>query len=118
MDLRTRQQLNRGYADTLARGFEFVLVPLVFGGLGLLVDGWLGTGRLVTVVLVVFGFVGMTFKLWLSYDAAMTREEEGAVWNRGPTGTAAMGPTTRRSTTARPNPTCPGTARPENEDGP
>ncbi|CAN5740061.1 hypothetical protein BH23ACT2_BH23ACT2_16510 [soil metagenome] len=102
MDLRTRQQLNRGYADTLARGFEFVLVPLIFGGLGWLVDGWLGTGRLVTVALVVFGFVGMTFKLWLSYDAAMKREEQGAVWSRGPTGTAAVRPTATRRTTARP----------------
>lgn len=84
MDLRARQQLNRGYADTLARGLEFALVPVVFGGIGWLVDGWLGTGRVFTIALVVFGFVGMTTKVWLSYDAAMKREEEGAIWNRGP----------------------------------
>lgn len=91
MELRDRQQLNRGYADTLARGLEFALVPVVFGGMGWLVDGWLGTGKIITIALVVFGFVGMTTKVWINYDAAMKREEEGAIWNRGASGAPVTG---------------------------
>jgi len=54
----------------------------VFGGIGWLIDRSLGTSPLFTIGLVVFGFVGMFVKLWLGYDAAMKREEDGAVWNR------------------------------------
>ncbi len=82
MDLLARRQLNKGYADTLARGFEFAAVPVVFGGIGWLIDRSLGTSPLFSIGLVVFGFVGMFVKLWLGYDAAMKREEDGAVWNR------------------------------------
>ena len=92
MDLRARRQLNKGYADTLARGFEFAAVPVVFGGIGWLVDGALGTAPMFTIGLVVFGFIGMFVKLWLGYDEAMKREEEGAVWNR-PRTTSRIGAT-------------------------
>ncbi len=37
-DLRAKQQLNRGYSDGLARGIEIVLTPLIFGGIGWLLD--------------------------------------------------------------------------------
>jgi F0F1-type ATP synthase assembly protein I len=85
MDLRARQQLNQGYADTLARGFEFAAVPVVFGGIGWLLDRQFGTSPLFTIALVVFGFAGMFAKLWIGYDAAMKREEAGAVWSRSRT---------------------------------
>ena len=84
MDRSARQKLNRGYADGLARGIELALVPLVFGGLGWLVDRWLATDKIFTIVLAVFGVVGVFVKMWLQYDADMTREEAGAIWNRGP----------------------------------
>lgn len=85
---RTRQKLNKGYADTLSRGFEFALVPVVFGGLGWLVDRALGTSPVAVVAFVVFGFVGMTVKMWLGYEAEMSSQETGAIWNRGRSGPA------------------------------
>ena len=84
MDRSARQKLNRGYADGLARGLELAVVPVVFGGLGWLLDRWLSTGKVFTIALAVFGVVGIFVKMWLQYDAERTREEEGAIWNRGP----------------------------------
>lgn len=88
MDRSASQKLNRGYADGLARGLELALVPVVFGGLGWLLDRWLSTDRVFTLVLAVFGVVGIFVKMWLQYDAEMTREEKGAIWNRGPSASA------------------------------
>lgn len=77
-----RQKLNRGYADTNARGFELAMVPVVFGLLGWLVDRALGTSPLFTLAIAFFGVVGTFVKMWIGYDAAMRKEEEGAIWNR------------------------------------
>lgn len=85
MDLRARQKTNRGYADSLSRGFELALVPVVFGGLGWLIDRLVGTTLVFTIGLIVFGFIGIFVKMWIAYDADMRREEEGAIWNRRPT---------------------------------
>ncbi len=86
-----RQKLNRGYADSTARGLEIAAVPLVFGGIGWLIDRALGTSPAFTHALAIFAMIGTFVKLWLGYDAAMKREEEGAIWNRpasGPHGDA------------------------------
>ena len=82
-DLRARQQLNRGYSDGMARGMELVLTPLVLGGLGWLIDGWLGTGKVFAICLGVFGIVGISVKLKLGYDRQMLAVEAGKPWTRG-----------------------------------
>jgi len=81
-DLRARQQLNRGYSDGLARGTELVLTPLVFGALGWLLDGWLGTGHVLAIALGIFGVVGVFVKLKLGYDRQMAQAEAGKPWTR------------------------------------
>jgi len=78
-----RQKLHRGYADSTARGLEIAGVPVVFGGLGWLIDRLAGTSPLFTLALATFAMIGTFVKLWLGYDAAMKKEEEGAIWNRG-----------------------------------
>lgn len=83
MDRSFRKKLNRGYADSMARGFEIAAVPVVFGGIGWLIDRALGTSPLFTIGLIVFAFIGTFVKMWLRYDSDMQREESGAVWNRG-----------------------------------
>ena len=83
-DLRAKQQLNRGYSDGMARGFELTLTPLVFGAIGWLLDGWLGTGHVLAVALCTFGVVGIFVKLKLGYDRQMADAEDGKPWNRGP----------------------------------
>lgn len=87
MDRTFRQKLNRGQADSMSSAIELALVPVVFGGLGWLVDRALGTSPGFTIGLVVFAFVGVFAKLWLRYDAEMTREEAGKVWSRSKAGT-------------------------------
>lgn len=81
-DLRAKQQLNRGYSDGLARGIEIVVTPLVFGGLGWLLDSWLGTGPFLAVALGIFGVAGIFAKLWLGYDRDMIAAQEDKPWAR------------------------------------
>lgn len=92
MDLSARQQTNRGYSDATARGFELALVPVVFGGLGWWLDGVFGTGRILTLVLAIFGVIGIGVKMWLQYDADMTRHESGAIWSRSNRSATGSGP--------------------------
>jgi F0F1-type ATP synthase assembly protein I len=94
MDRSFRKKLNRGYADSLQSGIEIALVPVVFGGIGWLLDRALGTSPLFTIGLVVFAFVGTFVKLWLRYDADMKAEEAAMPWNRRRTGTAGTSTTT------------------------
>lgn len=85
-DLRARQQLNRGYNDGLARGMEIVLTPLLLGGFGWLLDGWLGTDPFLALVLGTFGVVGIFVKLKLGYDRTMADVEKDKPWTRRPGG--------------------------------
>ena len=48
-DLTAKREMNYGYSDGMARGMEIVFTPLLMGGLGWLLDGWLGTGRVLAV---------------------------------------------------------------------
>jgi sterol desaturase/sphingolipid hydroxylase (fatty acid hydroxylase superfamily) len=59
----------------LSRAFEFALTTAVFGGLGALVDRWLGTSPVALVVLLLLGVVGQFARLWYAYDAQMRHHE-------------------------------------------
>lgn len=82
VDVRAKQQLNRGYSDGMARGIELVLAPLVMGGIGWLLDGWIGTAPLLAIALGVFGVAGVFAKLWAGYDRDMAEAERGKPWTR------------------------------------
>lgn len=82
MEPNFRQKLNRGYADSTARGLEIAGVPVVFGGIGWLIDRSLDTSPMFTIGLAIFAVVGMFVKLWLRYDADMAAEEARMPWNR------------------------------------
>ncbi len=81
-DLGAKQQLNRGYSDGMARGMEAVLAPLALGGVGWLLDGWLGTDPVLAVGFGLFGAAGIFVKLKLGYDRQMTEVEAGKPWTR------------------------------------
>ena len=81
-DLRAKQQLNRGYSDGMARGMELVLSPLILGGIGWLLDGWLGTGKVLAIVFGVVGIAGTFVKLKVGYDRQMLVEEADKPWTR------------------------------------
>jgi F0F1-type ATP synthase assembly protein I len=64
----------------MARAFELVVTPLVFGLLGWLVDRWLGTGRLFALVLGLVAVIGMMLRMYFGYQVEMERHERGAPW--------------------------------------
>ena len=71
MDHSENGQIRAGAGDGLAKAFEMVGTPAIFGVGGWLVDGRLGTFPLVTLVLV---FVVFGYQVWSfarSYAAGM-----------------------------------------------
>jgi hypothetical protein len=83
-DLATRQKLNRGYNDGLARALEIVITPLLFGLAGRAVDGWLGTRPLFMLVFAGLAVAGLFAKLWLGYDREMRAHEQRLAGGRKP----------------------------------
>ena len=83
MELHSRnRELYNGFGDGLARAFELALTPALFGGLGWLLDGWLGLAPLFTIVLFLFGVAGTSYMAWFRYDAEMRRVEADKPWAR------------------------------------
>jgi F0F1-type ATP synthase assembly protein I len=79
-----RRSLNNAFGEALAYAFEFVAAALLFAGLGWLLDRWLGTEPVLTVVLALFGFVGVCLRTGYRYKEKVEREEEGKPWTRRP----------------------------------
>ena len=61
MDPTEKWQIRAGAGDALAKAFEMIVTPAIFGFGGWLVDGRLGTFPLVTLVLVVVVF---SYEVW------------------------------------------------------
>ncbi|MPY93250.1 MAG: hypothetical protein GEV08_09335 [Acidimicrobiia bacterium] len=80
MDVSQRRELSRDL-NRQSGSFELALVPLIFGGLGWLVDRWLGVMPLFTLVLLVVGAIGVVTSLWIGYDRDMRRHEEEGPWS-------------------------------------
>ena len=77
-----KRAMNQGFGDGMARAFELVATPLVFGGIGLLIDRVAGTSPVFVVVLGLFGVVGTFVRLWYGYDAEMRTHEASGRWAR------------------------------------
>jgi F0F1-type ATP synthase assembly protein I len=77
-DLRTRQDLNRGFSEAFGRGIDLALTPVVFGLIGWLVDRAAGTSPLFTVVVAAIGVVGTVVKMKLGYDRDMAAFDDTA----------------------------------------
>ncbi len=75
MDLLAKRELNNGFGESLAKAFELVVTPGIFGFLGWLLDRQVGTTPLFTLLftLIVFGYV--SWKLWGSYERQMQAHE-------------------------------------------
>jgi F0F1-type ATP synthase assembly protein I len=82
VELHERRDMYNGFGDGLARAFELALTPALFGGLGYLLDGWLGLAPLLTIVLFLFGVVGTSYMAWFRYDAEMRQLEADKPWAR------------------------------------
>ncbi len=73
--------------DTVGKGMELALTLAVFLIGGVLLDQWLGTSPLFTVVLLVLGAVGSFVQMRYAYEIRMQRleaERRGAVGSAGP----------------------------------
>jgi len=75
VDLREKRELNRGFGDTLARGFELAATTAIFGFLGWLLDRWLGTQPLFILLFVAFAAAGQFVLMWYRYDNEMKGHE-------------------------------------------
>lgn len=80
MDLKARQDLNQGFGNALGLAVEMVGTPMIFGLLGWLLDRWLGTSPVFTLVLFLFGIVGMAVKTYYAYAEKMKQEEANTPW--------------------------------------
>ncbi|MDQ6927041.1 MAG: AtpZ/AtpI family protein [Actinomycetota bacterium] len=65
----------RGYGNTMAQAFEFVLVPFLFGLAGWGVDRALGTGAVFMLALGLVAVVGVFVRAWYRYDDDMRAQE-------------------------------------------
>jgi hypothetical protein len=94
----------------MTRAFEIALTPLIFGGLGWLLDRVLGTSPIFMLGLGVFAVAGVFVKMWIAYDHEMQGAEQ-QVDHRGrsPVSTMAGAP---------PAPAGPGVAAGDPSTGP
>ena len=81
MSLQYRRESYQGFGETLARSFEMVGAPLIFGFVGYLLDRWLGTSPLFVIVLSLFAVAGTAARMYFGYEQQM-REEEDRVLRR------------------------------------
>ena len=75
MDLRDRRELNNGFGNALSRAVELTVSPVIFGFLGYLLDGRLGTRPLFMVVLFGFTISYLFWKQYQRYDVEMKEHE-------------------------------------------
>ncbi|MGQ0802683.1 MAG: AtpZ/AtpI family protein [Actinomycetota bacterium] len=73
-----------GFGEALAQAFEFAVIPVLFGLLGIWLDGLLGIRPWLTVVLLVVGITGVVTRAIYAYKARVEAEEEGKPWTRRP----------------------------------
>lgn len=82
MDLRQQSAVGNGFGDGLQQAFELVVTPAVFGFFGFLLDRWLGTTLIFTLLFTSVVLAYMVWKLVTGYAADMDRAEEGKPWTR------------------------------------
>ena len=82
MDLRDRRELNNGFGNALALAVELTVSPVIFGFLGFLLDGWLGTRPVLMVALFLFTFGYLCWKHFSAYGAQMDKAQREAISGR------------------------------------
>ena len=75
MTQRDDRQSWNGFGETLARAFEIVVTPLVFALAGVMIDRWLGTGKVFAVALGVLALVGTGLRMYYGYVEEMKLHE-------------------------------------------
>jgi hypothetical protein len=60
--------------------YELAFCPLLMGLIGFALDRWLGTLPIITVTLVVLGFVGVCIRIYFGYRYDMEQHEANGPW--------------------------------------
>ena len=60
--------------------YELVLSPVLFALLGYLIDRWLGTVPVFTVIFAVVALLGVTVKIYFAYKHEMEEHEANGPW--------------------------------------
>lgn len=68
--------------DGLVRAVELVVTPMLFAGAGWLLDRWLGTMPILTVVFGVLALAGKVLAEWYRYGAQMDHHAEALAAER------------------------------------
>jgi F0F1-type ATP synthase assembly protein I len=75
VDLGQRRELNNGFGNAMSRAFELVVTPTIFGFLGYLLDGRIGTRPVFTLAFFLIVVLYEFWKMFSGYDAAMREQE-------------------------------------------
>ena len=79
-ELKARQELYNGFGDTMARGFEIAITPVLVAGIGFLIDHFAGTLPVFTIAFALFGLAGVGVRSYYQYDARMRLHEAEGPW--------------------------------------
>jgi F0F1-type ATP synthase assembly protein I len=74
VDLRDRRELSNGFGNALNVAVELVVTPMIFGFLGFLLDGRLGTKPVFTLVFFLLVLAYVIWKQYRLYGAQMDKE--------------------------------------------
>ena len=61
---------------------ELVLTPVLFAGIGYVLDRVFGTVPILTIAFAVFAVAGMFVRAYFRYEAEMQRHEADAPWRK------------------------------------
>jgi F0F1-type ATP synthase assembly protein I len=83
VDAEDRRETYQGFSDSMAKGFEFAVIPVIFGAGGYGLDRWLDTTPVFIIVFVLVSLVGLFARMWYGYDRAMKVHEAEGPWRAG-----------------------------------
>jgi F0F1-type ATP synthase assembly protein I len=75
--------LYNGAGEGMSRAFELAVTPAIVGGLGYLLDRWLGLVPVLTIVFFLLGVTGVVVRMYYGYDARMKVHEAAGPWAAG-----------------------------------
>lgn len=78
------QELYNGAGEGMSRAFELALTPAIIGGLGYLLDRWLGLVPVLTIVFFLLAMAGLMARMYYAYDARMQEHDAAGAWAHGP----------------------------------
>ena len=82
MNADERRATWRGFGDGMTQAVEMAVMPVLFGLLGLALDGWRGTKPVFLVAFVTLAAAGSFARAYYAFQAAAERADEGKPWAR------------------------------------